>query len=736
MPTTRATRSTQVKRPRRGKESKLAQYFGPLAPILQSTWLWVAIGLAVGGYFVVRATRPTVQKKPDYLELSEEEQQKRLAAAEAAKKAREAAAEAKAKQVAEQKAAQPTNVAATVEPPKPAAGAGSPKPPDAAPTPPAMAETKAAEMASLPKDPTTWKDADVLAARLGGDPRLIAALQYRAERFPNEEPQAIFLAQLLAPKPSGDAKKDATPPAPMPPPVLTVVVRILASNPTAAARRILAEVLSGALGIPNDQVAVQATLDAFAAFPSDENDGALLAAATQPEKVRPTARGQVSPDMLQQLALRTIERDGKNGLRLRIAKQLTAPACPAALAQVLTPLLQQERLENLEAQVALFEGTHLEPKVQAVLDRQLLGYSHKAMLQAFGLTDNPDASKAEMTPEAVARVANLLWNSRVAAVLEEREVAMETLEQNPTTVLLAATIPTSEVRSRFARTLARHWEERPTVLMSASEPRTYLAEPGILAVFKTVRSSRPTLGRTDAKTETLVAAAGAKGGGKATYTQATSGRNRNAGLKALALNALSGDGPSRSDTANAESPWLTLEGSLVREYCRRCFAAGLSEMRARRASGRADAEKVANPSPIALHPGASPLVLYRMQWPGAFASMVPDSAREPMQITYVRVEDAAIPRAVLSHYYRAVNAPQLHPLKDGVWLDAFVPSDEGGRCRSIDVVLSRANAQSTSPADKPQELTVEILVVDIPALKSGLKTKSRAGTEPDSDDLP
>lgn len=350
------------------------------------------------------------------------------------------------------------------------------------------ADTKSPEIASLPRDPANWKDADFLNARLAADPRLLAALEYRAERFPHEEPQAVFLRNLLAPKEPAETKDPAAAPTKagaaraLSLPVLAVIAKALAENPTSAARQAIADVLAGAFGLENDQVAVQVTLKALADHPSEENDSALLAAVTQPDKIRPAGQGQVTAEALQKLAFGVLEQDGKSGIRVRLAKRLAEPACPQDLRRIVKPMLEQKRPDNLEAQAILFQSMGMQPKTEAPIEKQLLDYSHEALVRVFfGLTGDRSADGEDPAgllpagdPDWADRVMRLAWSDGMAAVLSARQVAMTSLDQDPNTILFAATIPTTEARSRLARTLARHREEGPNALKSAGWTKTLL----------------------------------------------------------------------------------------------------------------------------------------------------------------------------------------------------------------------------------------------------------------------
>jgi hypothetical protein len=188
------------------------------------------------------------------------------------------------------------------------------------------------------------------------------------------------------------------------------------------------------------------------------------------------------------------------------------------------------------------------------------------------------------------------------------------------------------------------------------------------------------------------------------------------------------DAPDSGNAADSrqqtEGRWLAAEEALLREYCRRFRAAGLARARAsRRADGTADDDPE---PPVRLNPGAAVASAYRVQWPGTHREKLTGVPLDPMNVCYVRIEQKARFRSVQAYYERTVKPHQAHRLSDGIWLDELVSSDKQGQARSIDVLVTRVNPKLDRPADEPQELTVEILAVEIPALS----TEARAAAEP------
>ena len=152
--------------------------------------------------------------------------------------------------------------------------------------------------------------------------------------------------------------------------------------------------------------------------------------------------------------------------------------------------------------------------------------------------------------------------------------------------------------------------------------------------------------------------------------------------------------------------------------------------RRRAAAGAGDADGPDPSPPVALHPRATVAATYQLQWPGVYREKLAGAALDPMDISYVRIEEKARPRTVLGHYQRTIRPHQLHPLADGVRIDAVQETERKAETQSIDVLVTRASPRSDRPPDEPQELTVEILAVTIPALEAGPGTSPREGGAP------
>ncbi len=558
------------------------------------------------------------------------------------------------------------------------------------------------DLPPVPQEFTQWKDLDYFVARLTGNPRLVLAVEYRSQHSPQNEEEATFFRKLLAPQFVAEVKallggRNSVPSAQRDAPtaVIGAITAALGKNGTPAARQTLVELLTGTLSTENDQVAVQAALKALADHPFRENDIALLAALTQPDKFRPPGQGQVTPEALQRQALIAIEQDGKSGVRLRAAERFVDPACPPELRKLLAPLWDKPHPDSLEAYALLCKSDCPAPQAKARIRKHLADSSSQALEHFLGVADGRTAPSLD--PEWPYRVARLLWNVEFTSVFDVRRTAIDSMEEGRDLVLLAATVPRDDVRTCLVRVLERRWEEGPTALKSAGWTQTVLSEPGILAVLKTARRGRPVASQPNPKDR-------------------------------------------RDLKQQRKDPWVDAEETLVRRFCRRFFDAALSQARSQEMKPPppvAPPNHDADPSPaVALHPRATVVAEYRVQWPGTHAGKLADIAPDPMDISYVRIEQKARPWSVRGHYERTIKGHKVHPVNDGIWIEAILPAAKDGRTRSIDVLVTRANAKADTPPDEPQELTIEILAVAIPSLAAEPAVNRRAAAEPNPDASP
>jgi hypothetical protein len=248
---------------------------------------------------------------------------------------------------------------------------------------------------------------------------------------------------------------------------------------------------------------------------------------------------------------------------------------------------------------------------------------------------------------------------------------------------LAATVPGNAARSKLRRTLMRHWPEGPQAVRTGV-PENILAEPGLIVTLKALA-----LENHDDKPA----------------KPAPAGKNHGH-AHGHAAPPREGTGPG----SPSGTEWAKLTEELVQGYCRNCYAAARS---ARRHTRSPASDSRAAAPPLAPHPNSVASAVYHVAWPGEPAAGLPQSADDVLLLDYRRIEQRIKPRRVVAYYRRQLEHCLERPLADGLRLDGFSRGVGGNCARSIDVLITRASTGPPPPGDEEQELTIQILVIEV-----------------------
>ena len=160
----------------------------------------------------------------------------------------------------------------------------------------------------------------------------------------------------------------------------------------------------------------------------------------------------------------------------------------------------------------------------------------------------------------------------------------------------------------------------------------------------------------------------------------------------------------------------------------------------RRLPGRQATSPARAPRParaLPLKPGSVVREAYHVDWPGLHAGHLrqeaddadflaalhvnsahrPQAADDAWQLDYVRIEERTSASGSESYYRRQLTNCVVHSLPNGVWLDGFSERSGKGGVQTVDVVITRAGAAGGPPADEEQELTIQILSMDLGSLR-------------------
>ena len=148
-------------------------------------------------------------------------------------------------------------------------------------------------------------------------------------------------------------------------------------------------------------------------------------------------------------------------------------------------------------------------------------------------------------------------------------------------------------------------------------------------------------------------------------------------------------------------------------YCRRCHAVALAQRRLpeRRCPCR---RQPCGPRLLEPHPGSTVSAAYHVDWPGKHVAELPQLADDALQLDYERIEERtqAQPAAGLL-------SPATETLCRAYASQRAVAGrfDRGGRaktaCGRSTLLISSAGAGPPPPGDEEQELTIQILSMDL-----------------------
>ena len=166
----------------------------------------------------------------------------------------------------------------------------------------------------------------------------------------------------------------------------------------------------------------------------------------------------------------------------------------------------------------------------------------------------------------------------------------------------------------------------------------------------------------------------------------------------------------------SQSAWDKFTEELVADYCRRCYLAALTRT-AHQTGNAASGEAAGAADALPLQPGSELTAAYHVDWPGEHAANLPQLADGGWRLDYKRIEERTKPSRPAAYYRRQLKRCIEHSLPDGIWLDGLTEGTGQEGVQSIDVLITRAGAGQGPPAEEEQELTIQILSVDLGTLR-------------------
>ncbi len=553
------------------------------------------------------------------------------------------------------------------------------------------------EVPPRPEDVAEWKDQDYFNARTLGDPKLAEAAEYLGRTGVGKQEVAELLVRLLR------ADKKAKP---LSAETVRAIVGALSANGTTPARRALEEILSGSLVTDSAEVGTQAALEALGELPRTESEDILFkalvdwAAGMSTEKNRERATN-VGVSVLESMPIDQAER-----FRVRLARHIVSFPTPGQTHAQLWKLIEEPRLDNLPAQVFLYQEYRTPASTRGKIEGYLLLYTRDIVRRLMGLPDPPALSAAMRErrqtarkggggekkrapkpedvladPEFLSRVTPQVLGPEFLAFLSHRMNRVNSLGDAQGVLALAALAPVDTMRSEIIDVLRRNWQDGPGVLDRAGLAGSAMWEPGFLLAMKAfVRDQVPPGSLDESVTKT-------------------------AAPELLAA---------REKRAELERQWVKFSADLLLTFKARLDTAW-------RSKGQHWSAPAASPSeatlehrfPIDLHEGARVLGFHRLAWPSEGQETVLGLKLDPITVNYVRIEETSRFKPLL-HYYRRQFGPRREILTEkGVWLESVRDIKETGRTRSFDLIITKAQPGTTfETLDQAEKLTVELLSIE------------------------
>jgi hypothetical protein len=537
---------------------------------------------------------------------------------------------------------------------------------------------------SAPVKLDEWKEQDFLLARDKGDARLISAVGERAKHPRGTSEEAEMLAALVKRQPPAGSEALAEPARGA---LVRAVTAALAANNTGAAGKSLGDLFCMEFSIAERQATADIVVTALMRQESPENEQTALKILTANLQSSGSSQEEQPSDSLRQKMVAIVRANASARLRKKLANAVLEQTASAALGKQYLPVLCEPNPLNLEAQVLIYQSEQTDNATRVKLEKQFASAGREALETFLGFPAQQPANPPPV-PDWHYSVGAVLWGPPFTDFLNLQHQALTALTERPASVSLAAAIPSSVMRANFQRTLSRHWPEGPQAIRAMGVADKGLVEPGFLAVLKSL----------------------------ARENRAKSSQPLRSAKPIKQSNDPEQDSEERPKLTS-ETDWNKLIEDLVRDYCRRCHMAALARAAAAYRSGAVPSLDVrAADSPVPLQPNSNVNAAYRFDWPDEHVSRLPQIADDVLRVYYLRIEERTKPARLSTYYRRQVKSCIEHTLPDGLWLDGLTEMKKEGRTRSIDVLITRAKSGATPSANEEQELTVEILCIEVPKL--------------------
>jgi hypothetical protein len=606
---------------------------------------------------------------------------------------------------------------------------------------PAAAATTSTQP-EFPADLSQWTAAQFRLARQKNQPRLVQAVRELGRgnsTNPDAASNARLLGELLQPSSltstvaaaPGAEGIDLPATAGASSSLAPAIVEALGLNGSTEARAILKQILLGNQSSDlSDRVLTTHVLRTLVAHPDEQNQRILAAVLTVPDSIRPPGRGQMTADDLQQECLRQVRPIATAEFRLQLAERANQHRSSAASRQRLLAMLTTPEAVNLNAQIELLVGGQINESKLAAIDRQVGQISQEVLdrllsatpaefatsqaapqvLPAIGSSEDPVPVTHEQSFPDFIQLAHQLWRADFVKAAAARLEASENLNADIALANLAATLPCDSIRTAFARRWEQQWASEASTVENS---RLFLAgarDPGLMVVLKELPRATPA-----AKAQ-AVAKAGAKIG-DTTQSQRTE-KEQSARLAWLRTSEVFARvlADHLATVADVQSHRLGQAGAAtakpigsIDEFDKLLNSTSLANAQNQSAvASPSDADLPAEMG-ISLHLGARVKSSCRIDWPADFGRQFAPTTTAAQSVRFVRLTSES---PIDNSYGRQLKTAIVRTTDTGRWVDALVKLD-GGRARSIEVLINRVDKGSPAVHGAAEKLMVDLISVEI-----------------------
>ncbi len=544
--------------------------------------------------------------------------------------------------------------------------------------------------------------------------------------------------------------------------IVPAIISALGANQTPTARGALKRLLLGELktALP-DAIVTGVTARVLLEKPTKEECDMLLAAAVNASLLRP---GGTADPALQAQLLAAIDQRASSEVRAALADAALHKSHSAEQRAAVIAILMKQEPKNLPAQAKLFNSAKIDEATRMELERRFATFSAAAVDRMLGLTaegstgaTSGEADEDDGSPEiaTLRGVITGVWSDDVVERLAKQAEDAKDLPAFADELQLAVSIPSTAMRTTLGVFNQENWSDGPDAFKLGAQFGDAVHDPGLLMLVKRIpRKEEPPKQKPRTKRGENAAKQKAGGTGKKERWSEKEEKMRYAWMKATedfvrSLNARfyaaaqAGAGRDHLISRTAAARKAATPGAPISTVSATKAPAGApaATPSAETAGTNAVASR-AGTFPLELHDDAHIVAEYHMCWPDDLPKRLHSTAVTPLAVHYVRMEDTASLHKLNTHYFKQLKGVTSRPRPYGRWMDWMGQGVVHGQDRTVDVIFTRhdapaeeaveeddseeAKAAARRDLEKVEELTIEILVVEIPEYRNPVTEEEAA----------